>query len=118
MRKQTLAAVLAILLGGGAYLFAQEQVKPVPAKPEIKEHPVTKAKLQERLGGLEAGKSQAIANVQAYDGAIQECKYWIEELENAEKLASDAAKKPAKDESPKMDFKPVDAGSKKKGGGG
>ena len=46
--------------------------------------PITKEVLELRLGALERDRAQAIANVNAYDGAIQEVKYWIALLRVAE----------------------------------
>ena len=39
----------------------------------------------DRLEVLERDRAQVIANINAYDGAIQECKYWLEQLKLAEK---------------------------------
>ena len=40
--------------------------------------------LELRLKALERDRNQAIANVNAYDGAIQECNFWIKLLKDAE----------------------------------
>lgn len=50
-------------------------------KPKEAEKPViTLESLQTRLESLNKGREQAIATVNAYDGAIQECNYWISVL--------------------------------------
>jgi hypothetical protein len=50
-------------------------------KPKEPEKPaMTLETLQTRMGTLQKGREQAIANVNAYDGAIQECQYWIDYL--------------------------------------
>ena len=36
------------------------------------------------MAALQRDREQAIANVNAYDGAIQECQFWLELLKNAE----------------------------------
>lgn len=45
---------------------------------------VTREALELRLKALERDRAQAIANVNAYDGAIQECQFWLELLKDAE----------------------------------
>ena len=49
-----------------------------------KPSPITKEALELRLAALERDRAQAIANVNAYDGAIQECQFWLELLKDAE----------------------------------
>jgi len=46
---------------------------------------MTKEELTERLDRLKREKSQLIASVNAYDGAIQECLYWLGKLKEDEK---------------------------------
>ena len=38
---------------------------------------ITAQALELRLAELERGRTQALANLHAYDGAIQECQYWL-----------------------------------------
>ena len=45
---------------------------------------ITREALELRLKALERDRNQAIANVNAYDGAIQECNFWLELLKDAE----------------------------------
>ena len=40
--------------------------------------------LRERLAKLQAEYEQTKANMHAYEGAIQECQYWIDLLETSE----------------------------------
>jgi len=83
LHRLTLALLL--VLGGCLAVFAQ------PGKP----HPITQQALELRLETLERNRAQAIANVNAYDGAIQECKYWLELLKKAEKKERAKEEKPA-----------------------
>lgn len=47
-----------------------------------KDSPMTKEKLLERIKQLEAERANLIQNIAAYDGAIQDCKWWLEQMEN------------------------------------
>ena len=40
---------------------------------------MTREKLQERLTILEQEREQVKATLAAYDGAIQECKHWLDQ---------------------------------------
>lgn len=71
---QRFALALLLVLGGCLAGFAQN------SKPS----PITKEALELRLAALERDRAQAIANVNAYDGAIQECQFWLELLKDAE----------------------------------
>jgi len=42
---------------------------------------MTKEKIQERLKTLENEREQMKTTLIAYEGAIQDCKYWLEQLE-------------------------------------
>lgn len=42
---------------------------------------MTKELLEKRLQALQANYDQAIAQVNAFEGAILECRYWLKELE-------------------------------------
>ena len=64
-----------LVLGGCLTVSAQA------SKPPL----ITREALLDRLEVLERDRAQVIANINAYDGAIQECKYWLEQLEIAEK---------------------------------
>lgn len=46
--------------------------------------PVSKEALQARLFELQRQREQAIANVNAISGAIQECEYWLKKLKEKE----------------------------------
>jgi len=73
--------VVLVLLAG--FVFAEEK----PAAPPAG---ITKAALEARLTELKNGKDQAVANLNAFTGAIQECEHWLEFL----KAAEDAKAKP------------------------
>lgn len=42
---------------------------------------MTKEKVQERLNTLEKEREQVKTSLIAYEGAIQDCKYWLEQME-------------------------------------
>ena len=69
---QRVALALLLVLGGCLVGFAQN------SKPS----PITKEVLELRLAALQRDRLQAIANVNAYDGAIQECQFWLELLKD------------------------------------
>jgi hypothetical protein len=54
-------------------VFAQKAEAPAPV--------VKVEELQKHLGELENAREQALANLHAIDGAIQECKYWIKRVQ-------------------------------------
>ena len=71
---------MAVLLLGGCLAVSAQTAQPAkPDKPVI-----TRQMLEQRLAELNAGKEQAVANVNAYEGAIQECSHWLEMLEPQE----------------------------------
>ena len=74
MRKVILFVVLLVTLAG--FGISQNDVS---AKPEI-----TIEKLQKRLKELEGAREQILANLNAVNGAIEDCKYWMTELEDKE----------------------------------
>lgn len=82
--------------------LSAQSVKPekAPVVEKAEKSPITLEALEARLADLQRGKEQAIANVNAYGGAIQECNYWLEQLKAAEeaKKASPPSKAPAKKE--------------------
>lgn len=41
---------------------------------------MTKDKLEERIKQLETEREQVKATLLAYEGALQDCKYWLEEV--------------------------------------
>lgn len=50
---------------------------------------MNKEKLEERLKVLEAERANCIQTMSAYDGAIQDCKWWLSKLE--EKTENDGS---------------------------
>lgn len=46
---------------------------------------ITIEMIQERLEKLEIERERLQANIYAYDGAIEDCKYWLEQLGEAKK---------------------------------
>jgi hypothetical protein len=61
-----------------------------PAPPALVQT-ITVTMLEQRLADLKAGKEQAVANVNAFEGAIQECQHWLDAL----KAGQAAPPKPA-----------------------
>lgn len=47
---------------------------------------ITVEQLKQRLSELEAQKQQAVAKVHCIDGAMQDCEYWLAEVEKASAL--------------------------------
>jgi hypothetical protein len=41
---------------------------------------ITKEQIEKRLEALKADYQQAVANVHAIGGAIQDCEHWLEQL--------------------------------------
>jgi hypothetical protein len=74
---QRVVLALLLLLGGCWEVSAQG------SKPSF----ITRELLELRLKALERDREQAIANVNAYDGAIQECQFWLELLKDEEEEA-------------------------------
>jgi len=87
-------AVLFALLGGSVFLWAQNQdpaaPSPAPPKPPV----ISLEALEKRLVILERGRAQALANLNAYDGAIQEVQFWINWLKEQAKEAEAKKKQP------------------------
>jgi hypothetical protein len=95
MRK----AVLTVLLMGGCLWLPAQTVQPaLPSTTAPNSEPaVTRAQLEQRLIDLKAGKEQAVANVNAFEGAIQECSHWLDILNAAEQSKkTDAVPAPKK----------------------
>ena len=67
---------------------------------------VSRVSIEKRLADLKQAHQQAAANLQALGGAIQDCEYWLGELNKAE---NEVAKPPAKS-------KPTEATKEKKNG--
>lgn len=93
MRKLLIAAMF---LGVALYGYAQKQ----PSSGITKEA-LTQRLAQLKQGQAELQKQQAkiVADLNAYDGAIQECEHWLSEAEKAEAAQPEAppapeAKKP------------------------
>jgi len=63
-------------------------IQPQSAPPPV----FTKELFQQRIAYLEHQRDQMIANVNALDGAIQECAFWLKQLEEAEKKAKEEKK--------------------------
>jgi len=110
MKTVALTVVLVVVLGGQRFMLAQDEISSKKIEPQT----ITLEQLRNRLGGLEAGKAQAIANLQAQEGAIEECKYWIGVLERAEKSKTEKEKD---NESGKSGVSGSNAGNGKAGGG-
>lgn len=59
-----------------------EKIKEIRDVPDfIKERRVTKEKIQDRIKLLEKEKEQVKSAVLAYEGALQDCHYWLEQME-------------------------------------
>ena len=80
------ALALLLVLGGCLTVSAQA------SKPPL----IDREALLDRLEVLQRDRAQVIANINAYDGAIQECKYWLEQLELAEKKEEEEVKEETK----------------------
>lgn len=87
--KTVILAVLLIL--GGCLVMPAQDKSSKDEKPVI-----TRQMVETRLVGLKKGQEQALADLRAYDGAIQESEYWLSQFDKAE-----AEKKAKKDEAPK-----------------
>lgn len=83
MKRIWQSLLLGVLLSGA--ILAAQTAPPVQVVKPAAPAGVTKEKLQARLTELQKGRDQAMANVNAYDGAIQECQYWISQVEESEK---------------------------------
>ena len=75
--------VSTFILGGCLALSAQV-AKPAAPDPAKSEPVITRAQLEQHLADLKAGKEQAVANVNAFEGAIQECQHWLDAIKAAE----------------------------------
>ena len=58
-------------------------------------HNMNEKTIKERIATLEAQRAQTISNVHAIEGAIQDCKFWLEQIskpqtnDNVVKIAKD-----------------------------
>lgn len=68
--------LIIFLLAMAAVVSAQTTANPAPPSATIPAV-VTQIDVEARLTELERGRAQALANLHAYDGAIQECQYWL-----------------------------------------
>lgn len=97
--KHRVSLALLLVLGGCLTVSAQA------GKPPL----IDREALLDRLEVLERDRAQVIANINAYDGAIQECKYWLEQLELAEKEEKEESEmgkyNPANHQYPKWMYK-------------
>lgn len=88
------------LLAISLLIMAAVALGQTPAATPPKDIPaITQATVEARLSELDRGRAQALANLNAYDGAIQECQYWLATIKQK------AAPKPTEKSKP-------DAGSK------
>jgi len=78
-----IVVVVLFVLSFVAMVMAGEKPK---SKPESSPATITKAELDERLNTLMRERDQIIANLHAYEGAIEDCKYWLSQLESKAKL--------------------------------
>ena len=46
---------------------------------------ITKSQVEERRAQLVAERDQHIANISAYNGAIEDCDFWLQVLEDQDK---------------------------------
>jgi len=53
-------------------------------RPKGKEQIMNKTKIQDRIKLLETERDQVKASLVAYEGAIQDCQYWLKQLEEPE----------------------------------
>ena len=47
-------------------------------------HNMNEKIIKERIAKLEAQRAQMISNVHAVEGAIQDCKFWLEEISKSQ----------------------------------
>ena len=91
MLKRTATLFFATLVLGGCFQVSAQDISPSP---------VTKQALEKHLTELQEAQRRALAEYQALSGAVQECKYWIGEIDKAE-AEKEAEKKPKNGEVPK-----------------
>ncbi len=99
--KRIAVLYLGFILLSGLTFALSAQEKSDSKDKESGEVRISEQALQKRLQGLEQGRANTLATLQAYDGAIQECKYWIAQLE-----ASESTEKEKKETKPKAEKEP------------
>lgn len=52
---------------------------------------MTEAEIVERIELLEQQRSQALANVNALNGAIQDCEFWLKRIRSAKNIEAPPA---------------------------
>lgn len=62
------------------YSDNQEQVSLSTEAPVNKENSMNVEKLNDRIKLLETERDQVRSNLAAYEGAIQDCNYWLQEF--------------------------------------
>jgi hypothetical protein len=65
------------------FLFASSGLTQTPTHAPLSAPAITVEALEARLAGLEKGRAQTLATLSAYDGAIQECQYWLDLVKKA-----------------------------------
>ncbi len=76
MPRARIVIFILVLILGAIVLRSAQQANPPGG--------ITRQAMEARLKDLEAGRDHALADYQAYVGAIQECKYWMGQLDAAE----------------------------------
>lgn len=92
-------ALCVLLVLGGCWMASAQDVSP---KSEINRKTL-EARMKELENGLRNAQerlAQAQADVNAYDGAMQECRHWMEFLAKAEKEAKKEAEAVKKENKP------------------
>ena len=56
--------------------------------------PITRESVEKRLAGLKEAKEQAVANLNAMNGAIQDCQFWLDQLAAKPEASKREAPKP------------------------
>jgi len=85
---------LTLLLGVGHMVSAQ-QPPPPQAPPQPAPQGVTQQALESRLAVLKTQYDQAVANANAFQGALEDCQYWIDQMKAAEAAKAAPATPPA-----------------------
>ena len=83
------AILLAVLLLGGVVSAQGPSSQGIPVEKlfpgavAVADTPkgISRGALKARIQKLQAERAQLIANLNAYDGAIQEAEYWLKQLE-------------------------------------
>ena len=67
------------------------------AQPKAPAPAIVRTEFERRLAELRKQHDQAVSDVHALEGAIQDCEFWLKQLEAAEKAAAESAKTPKPD---------------------